>query len=117
MLLNLQQHMGAAPHAFQIVIAAFLGLEKMHNNIAVVHQDPAAFRPAFYRERQLGILFFHLFAHGVRQRPQLAVTIAGADDKIIGENITGRCYGRTSTLGTCLNTVIQGKTEGQICVD
>ncbi len=50
-LLNLQQNMGAAPHAFEVVVATFIFLEEMDDCIAVIHQHPTAFGCALNRGR------------------------------------------------------------------
>ena len=78
--------MGAAPHAFQIIVMAFVFLEEMHDRVAVIHQHPTAFGCAFNRGRQLGVLFFDLFAHTIGQRAQLTVTVTGTNDEVIRDD-------------------------------
>lgn len=34
-----------------------------------------------------------------------------------GTEVTGKCFGWTVTLGTCMNLVKDGKAQGLICVD
>ena len=63
LLLNLKEDMGAAPHAFQVVITTLLFLEEMDDRIAVIHQHPTAFGCPLNRGRQLIIGFLDLFAH------------------------------------------------------
>ncbi len=45
-------------------------------------------------------------------------SVCVADDSVRkGKSATGKCYGRTVTLGTCLNYVKDGKAQGALCED
>lgn len=45
-------------------------------------------------------------------------SVCVADDSVLaGDKVTGKCYGWTITLGTCLNYVKDGKAQGIICED
>src|SRR5690554_1651075 len=46
-LLNTNHHRRFAPQPFEVVVAPFFWQEGVHDNIAVVHQDPAVFRVTF----------------------------------------------------------------------
>lgn len=35
----------------------------------------------------------------------------------VGQSVTGRCYGWTITLGTCLNRLMHGQVSGPLCED
>lgn len=78
--------MGVTPHAFQIVVGALFFLKEVDDDITVVHEHPAAFGRAFHGEGQLGEAFFDLFADGFGQGTKLTVAVAGADDKVIGDD-------------------------------
>lgn len=78
--------MGRAPQPFQIVEEALLLQEQVDDHIAVIHQHPATVGGPFDRERQLGITFLDGLAHIVRQRFQLAVTVAVTDDEEVGDD-------------------------------
>lgn len=58
----------------------------MHHDIAVVHQHPTAVGCTLYREGQLAVFFFDLFADVISQRAQLAVTVTVTNDKIIRDD-------------------------------
>lgn len=80
-LLDAHQHLGSTPQTFQIVVAAFVGQEQMNDDVAVVHQHPAALPRALDREGEACVAFLHTFADVIHQRFELPVAGTGADDE------------------------------------
>ena len=102
--------MGAAPHAFQIVVIAFIFLEEMDNCVAVIHQHPTAVRCAFNRGRKFAVFLFDLFTDIVSQRAQLAVAVTGANDKIIRDDCIGTQVEQNDIFGLFIFYRIDDKT-------
>ncbi len=61
----------------------------MDDDVAIVHQHPAAFARALDGEGQFVVALFHTFTDVIRQRFQLAIAGAGADDEEVSDDGVG----------------------------
>lgn len=86
-LLNAQQHVGLAVQPFEVVEGALFLAHDVHDDIAVVHQHPAAVGLTFNRRRPLLVQNLDRFAHVLGQSPNLPVAVAGRDDEVIGNRV------------------------------
>ena len=102
--------MGAAPHAFQIIVITFVCLEDVDDGIAVIHQHPTAFGCALYRRWQLAICLFDLFAHTVGNGAQLTVTVTGTNDEVICNDGIGSQVEEDDIFGLFIFYRIDDKT-------
>jgi hypothetical protein len=73
-----------APHLFQVVEAAHLGLEEMDDDVAGIDQHPIALAQALGAATAIAILFERL-QHALGQRHHLALRAPAGDDEMIGD--------------------------------
>ena len=83
-LLNPHNGRRGVPEAFQVVVGALIRREDVDDDVAVIEQDPARFRFAFFSERLDPVLRDSL-RDSVDYRLKLTDCLAAGEHEIIGE--------------------------------
>ena len=65
---------------------ALFGGEEMDDDLAEIHEHPAARRVAFNLRAFAAVFFVRRLVQRVGQRLELALAGAGADDEVVGED-------------------------------
>jgi len=81
-LLNIKHGPGFTPEPVEVIEFALRRTEDMHNDIAVIEQEPAGIGAAFLPKRR-DSLVFQAFFDFIEDGAELPLAFSGADNEII----------------------------------
>lgn len=75
-LLNAHHDRGLAPQSLEVVVAALFWQESMHDDVAVIHEDPAVLRFTFCTPGKNAVAIFELLPDMLNDCFELPIAVA-----------------------------------------